>query len=84
MSAAATTGMTTSAIVNVEVFFQAEKIKGGYALIQVQSPRIDKSNWLLIKLKDNYVGSFPEDLEEEGQFVIAGRTIRDLDRRVKE
>jgi bifunctional non-homologous end joining protein LigD len=64
----------------VEVFFEGEKIKGGYALIQMQSPRTDKTNWLLIKLKDDYVGSLPEDLEEEGQSVTTGRTIRDLRR----
>ncbi len=80
MSAAATTGMTTSAIVKVEVFFEGEKIKGGYALIQMQSPCTDKTNWLLIKLKDEYVGSLPEDLEDQSQSVTTGRTIRDLRR----
>jgi DNA ligase D-like protein (predicted 3'-phosphoesterase) len=62
----------------VEVFFEGEKIKGGYALIQMQSPRTDKSNWLLIKLKDDYIRSLPKDLEDQGQSVITGRTIRDL------
>ncbi len=42
---------------------EGRRIKGGYALIQRQSPRLDKNNWLLIKLKDEYVGSLPEDLE---------------------
>jgi len=46
----------------------------------MQSPRTDKSNWLLIKLKDDYVGSLPEDLEDQGQSVHTGRTIRDLRR----
>jgi hypothetical protein len=64
----------------VEVFFEGQKIKGGYALIRMQSPRTDKANWLLIKLKDEYVGSLPEDLEDEGQSVLTGRTIRDLRR----
>jgi hypothetical protein len=68
----------------VEVFFEGEEIKGGYALVQVQSPRTDKANWLLIKLKDNYVGTLPEDLEEQGRSVITGRTIRDLRRRPKQ
>jgi len=62
----------------VEVSFEGEKIKGGYALIQMQSQRTDKSNWLLIKLKDDYVGTLPEDLEEQGQSVTTGRTIRDV------
>ena len=64
----------------VEVFFEGEKIKGGYALIRMQSSRTDKTNWLLIKLKDEYVGSLPEDLEEQGESVITGRTIQDLRR----
>ena len=62
----------------VEVFLAGEKIKGGYALIQMPSPRTDKTNWLLIKLKDEYVGSLPEDLEEAGESVTTGRTIQDL------
>ena len=61
----------------VEIFFEGQKIKGGYALIQMQSPRADKTNWLLIKLKDDHVGSLPEDLEDEGQSVTTGRTIQD-------
>jgi len=32
-------------------------------LIQMQSPRVDQSHWLLVKLKDEYVGSRPEALE---------------------
>jgi DNA ligase D-like protein (predicted 3'-phosphoesterase) len=64
----------------VEVIFEGEKIKGGYALIQMQGSRTDKTNWLLIKRKDEYVGSLPEDLEEQGQSVTTGRTIQDLRR----
>ncbi len=68
----------------VEVFFEGEKIKGGYALIQMQSPRADKTNWLLIKLKDDYVGSLPEDLDDQGLSVTTSRTIQDLRRLAKE
>lgn len=64
----------------VEVFFAGTKIKGGYALIRMQGSRTDKTNWLLIKLKDEYVGSLPEDLEEQGESVVTGRTIQDLRR----
>lgn len=64
----------------VEVFFEGTKIKGGYALIRMQSPRTDKTNWLLIKRKDECVGSLPEDLDEAGQSVLTGRTIQDLRR----
>jgi DNA ligase D-like protein (predicted 3'-phosphoesterase) len=62
----------------VEVLFEGTKIKGGYALIRMQSQRRDPSNWLLIKLKDEYVGSLPEDLEEQGQSVVTGRALQDL------
>lgn len=64
----------------VEVFFEGEKIKGGYVLIQMQGARMDKSNWLLSKLKDEYVGSLSDDLEGQGASVLTGRTIQDLRR----
>ncbi len=72
--------MTASTIVKVKVSFEGEKIKGGYALVQMQSSRTDKTNWLLIKLKDGYVGSLSEGLEDQGESVTTGRTIRDLRR----
>ncbi len=46
----------------------------------MQSPRSDKTNWLLIKVKDDHVGSLPDDWEDQGRSVTTGRTIRDLRR----
>ena len=62
----------------VEVFFEGSKIKGGYALIRMQRPGQTQNNWLLIKLKDEHVGSLPEDLEDLPQSVVTGRTLNDL------
>jgi bifunctional non-homologous end joining protein LigD len=64
----------------VEVVFEGERIKGGYALVEMRKKDEDRRNWLLIKLKDEHVGSLPEDLEKEGESVATGRTIEDLKR----
>jgi hypothetical protein len=68
----------------VEAFSEGEEIKGGYALIRMQSPGIGETNRLLIKFKDEHVGSLPEDLEEQGRSVTADRTIRDLRRSARQ
>jgi len=62
----------------VEIFFEGEKIRGGYALIRMDRPGQAKNNWLLIKLKDEHVGALPEDLEDRPESVATGRTLEDL------
>jgi DNA ligase D-like protein (predicted 3'-phosphoesterase) len=62
----------------VEISFEGHKIKGGYALIRMERPGRAKNNWLLIKLKDEHVGSLAEDLEDQPQSVATGRTLEDL------
>ena len=62
----------------VEVFFEGQKIKGGYALIRMERPDQSRNNWLLIKLKDEHVGALPADLEDRPESVATGRTLEDL------
>lgn len=62
----------------IEVLFEGHKIRGGYALIRMQHPGQAKNNWLLIKLKDEHVGSLPTDLEDQPESVVTGRTLEDL------
>jgi bifunctional non-homologous end joining protein LigD len=62
----------------IEVFFDGNKTKGGYALIRLKAGKDEKENWLIIKLKDKYVDSLPEDLQKLGQSVVSGKTINDL------
>ncbi|OHB52763.1 MAG: hypothetical protein A2Y12_09985 [Planctomycetes bacterium GWF2_42_9] len=62
----------------VEVFFEGNKTKGGYAFIRMRQAKDAKENWLIIKLKDKYVDSLPDDLEELGQSVVNGKTIADI------
>ena len=64
----------------VEIFFEGTKIKGGYALIRMHRADEEREDWLLIKLKDEYVGSLPEDLEDRPESVLTGRTVKDLKR----
>ncbi|MEN6385937.1 MAG: non-homologous end-joining DNA ligase [Phycisphaerales bacterium] len=60
----------------LEVFFNGNKTKGGYALIRLKTGEDEKENWLVIKLKDKYVDSLPDDLQELGQSVESGKTIK--------
>jgi DNA ligase D-like protein (predicted 3'-phosphoesterase) len=62
----------------VEVFFEGNKTKGGYAFIRMKPGKDQKENWLIIKLKDKYVDSLPDDLQELGQSVVSGKSIADL------
>ena len=67
----------------VEVFFEGSKVKGGYALIRMHRADEEREDWLLVKLKDEYVGSLPEDLEDRPESVLTGRTVKDLKRLAK-
>ncbi len=63
------------AIVNgkIELVFNGLKIKGKYALVKLKN---SQNQWLLIKKKDKYTGSLPEDLEQVGKSVVTGQTIK--------
>ena len=80
------TGCTKAQVIRdgkVEVFFDGSRIRGGYAFIRIHRADEEREDWLLIKLRDRYVGSLPEDLEELPQSVITGRTVKDLKRSAK-
>lgn len=62
----------------VEVFFDGSKIKGSYAFVRMKAVKDEKENWLIIKLKDKYIDSLPDDLQDIGQSVVSGKTINDL------
>lgn len=62
----------------VEVFFEGAKVRGHYVLIRMCRADEEREDWLLIKLRDEYVGSLPEDLEDRPESVLTGRTVKDL------
>ncbi len=64
----------------VEVFLEGTRIRGGYALIRMHRADEEREDWLLIKLKDEHVGSLPGDLEDRPESVLTGRTVKDLKR----
>lgn len=67
----------------IEVYFEGTKIKGGYAFIRLKPGKDEKENWLVIKLKDKFVGSLPDDLQQLGQSVVTGKSIEDLKKKNK-
>jgi bifunctional non-homologous end joining protein LigD len=45
----------------VEIIFEGNKIKGGYVFLRLKTQNNDdKQNWLLVKVKDKYVGTLSE------------------------
>jgi hypothetical protein len=50
------------------------------ASIQIHSLLARVEDRPLIKLKDEYVSSLPEDLEDQGESALTGRTVKDLNR----
>lgn len=69
----------------VDVHFYGEKVKGSYALVKMKSLSQEegKEQWLLIKHKDRYTDTLPEDLEEMPRSVLTGRTVEDLRKEAK-
>ena len=67
----------------VEVALEGDRIRGRYTLIRMHHADEEREDWLLIKLADEHVGSLPEDLEDQPESILTGRTIRDLKRFAK-
>jgi bifunctional non-homologous end joining protein LigD len=63
----------------LEVRFDGKKLKGIYAFVRMKGDQ-KQDNWLLIKKKDEFTGSLPEDLETIGRSVISGKSIKDIER----
>jgi DNA ligase D-like protein (predicted 3'-phosphoesterase) len=64
----------------LDITFYGEKIKGGYALVKMKNASREegKDQWLLIKHKDRYTDTLPDDLEDLPRSVTTGRTVEDL------
>lgn len=64
----------------IDVTFFGEKIKGSYTLVKMKLRSMEegKEQWLLIKHKDHYTDTLPDDLEDLPRSVVSGRTTEDL------
>jgi bifunctional non-homologous end joining protein LigD len=62
----------------VEIWFQGQKIKGGYALIRTRGGAPGKENWLLIKMRDKAAEPSRDVLNDEPASAVSGRTVEEL------
>ena len=61
----------------IEVFLRGKKLKGGFALIRMRGTTSEKSQWLLIKMRDEYADARRNPVSSEPESVKTGKTIKD-------
>ena len=70
----------------IEIFLRGKKLKGAFALIRmrgVTGTKSPKSNWLLIKMKDEYADARRNPVSSEPESVKTGKTIKDWKEKMK-
>lgn len=68
----------------IEVFFRGKKIKGAYALVRTSPKTAEKSQWLLIKMRDEYAHGRKNPVSSQPESVKTGKTIKDWKKKIKE
>lgn len=64
----------------IEVFLQGSKIYGGYALVRTGSVVGEKSQWLIIKMRDVYADARRNPTSTQTKSVLTGRTMMQIKR----
>ncbi|WP_127844731.1 DNA polymerase ligase N-terminal domain-containing protein [Psychroflexus aestuariivivens] len=67
----------------VEVNLKGEKIKGGYALVEMESGDME-GNWLLIKMDDDKADARRNPTSTENKSVESGRTLNEIEKEESE
>ena len=60
----------------IEIFFDGEKLKGGYALVRMGDA--DSNQWLLIKMRDEYASTRRNPVNTKNKSVKTGRTMTQI------
>jgi DNA ligase D-like protein (predicted 3'-phosphoesterase) len=63
----------------VEVWLKGEKLKGGYAMIEITSGNME-GNWLLIKMDDDEADARRNPISTEKKSVNTGRTLKEIEK----
>lgn len=61
----------------IEIFLRGKKIKGGFSLIRMKQFDGEKSQWLLIKKKDEYADARRNPVSSQSESVKTGKTIKE-------
>ena len=68
----------------IEIFFNGKKIKGAYALIRTGDKSVERSRWLLVKMRDEYAHARKNPVSSHPESVKTGKTIKDWKKKIKE
>ncbi len=67
----------------VEIYLKGEKLKGGYALVEMKSGNME-GNWLLIKMNDEEADARRNPVSTEKKSVETGRTLKEIEKEESE
>ena len=67
----------------IEIFLRGKKLKGAFALVRMRGTTGTKSQWLLIKMKDEYADGRRNPVSSEPESVKTGKTIKDWKEKLK-
>lgn len=62
----------------IEVFLDGKKIQGAFALVRTKLG--DKSQWLLIKMKDQYASRRRNPVNTEKKSALSEKTMREIEK----
>lgn len=68
----------------IEIFLRGKKIKGAYALVRIGDKSVERSRWLLIKMRDEYAHARKNPVSSQPESVKTGKTIKEWKKKIKE
>lgn len=68
----------------ISVFLYGKKVRGGFAFIRTSDKTAEKSQWLLVKMNDDYADRRKNPVSSMPESVKSGKTIKDLKKKMKE
>ncbi len=67
----------------IAVFLRGKKLKGGFALIRMGQKAGEKSQWLFIKMRDEYADARRNPVASQPESVKTGKRIKDWKKKMK-
>ncbi len=68
----------------IEIFLYGKKVYGAFALVRTSAADAEKSQWLLIKMRDEYAHARKNPVSTQPESVKTGKTIKDWKKKIKE
>ncbi|EKD49008.1 MAG: hypothetical protein ACD_64C00037G0002 [uncultured bacterium] len=66
----------------LEVFLYGKKVRGAFVFIRTAPKSVEKSRWLLIKMRDDYADARKNPVSSQPESVKTGKTIKDWKKKI--